>query len=180
MFPELYGALRSGDLRALEALARSGIDLNQTDEIEDGPLEVAIREIEDLPTRHAVLNTLLELGVDPRRLNSDGGGPLFRAVIDQDTEALSILLAHGADPNLEHDFGESLYSWAAFDYRYEAWDLRLPEEPTDSDRATEDAWLEFLDRLAIKYGKRRPDYLRLLRAHGALSREERKAADSDG
>ena len=180
MNPELRKAICSGDLGALESLAQSNTDFNQADEFDDGPLDLAIREIEDLSTRHAILKRLLELGADPQRLRPGGGGPLFSAVIEKDTEALRLLIDYGADPNLEHDMGEPLYDWAAFDYRYDEYELNEPEDPTDEDRATEDQWLAFLDRLAIKYGKRRPDYLMLLRAHGALSWRDRRAAGASG
>jgi hypothetical protein len=49
-----------------------------------------------------------------------------------------------------------------------------PESPTDADKASEDSWLKFLDRLTIKYGKRRPDYLMLLRERGALTYAEQQ------
>jgi len=74
--------------------------------------------------------------------------------------------------NREQADGETLYDYAEFDYRYETYDMKLPEEPAETDRVSEDAWLKFLDRLAIKYGKRRPDHLFLLRERGALTTDE--------
>jgi hypothetical protein len=52
--------------------------------------------------------------------------------------------------------GESLYDWADFAYRYEVWSMNLPEEATVDERSDMDAWLGYLDRLAVKHGKRRP------------------------
>lgn len=62
----------------------------------------------------------------------------------------------------------------AFDYRFETYGegMALPEQPTAADRATPDTWLAFLDRIAITYGKRRPDYLLLLRNYGARTYAE--------
>ena len=105
----------------------------------------------------------------------EGGGPLFNAVIPKDTEVLQLLLVHGADPNAEHEGVESLYAWAEFDYRYDEYDLRMPEEPKEEDKASEDTWLDYLDRLAQKYGKRRPDCLRILRKAGAKGWSDKKA-----
>ena len=103
------------------------------------------------------------------------GGPLFSAVINQDTEVLRLLLDHGADPNRENDGCETLYDWAKFDYWYEVYDCEaFPEQPTDEDKVSEDAWLRFLDRIAVKHGLMRPDYLILLRERGALTRTERE------
>ena len=41
-----------------------------------------------------------------------------------------------------------------------------------ADKASEDAWLLYLDRCAIKHGARRPDYLFLLREFGARTATE--------
>ncbi len=92
---------------------------------------------------------------------------------------LRILLDEGADPNAVtmDSESESLYDWAEFDYRYEVWDINPPEEGTPGDRVDEDAWLQYLDRLALKYGKRRPGHLQLLRDRGALMRADIRKRD---
>jgi hypothetical protein len=48
----------------------------------------------------------------------------------------------------------------------------LPEKPTEAEQTSEDLWLLFLERLAVKYGKRPPDYLRVLRDYGAKTKRE--------
>ncbi len=73
---------------------------------------------------------------------------------------------------LMFDGCEILYQWAEFDYRYDEYDLSLPEEPTETEQKSEDLWLLFLERLAVKYGKRPPDYLRVLRDYGAKKTRE--------
>jgi hypothetical protein len=70
---------------------------------------------------------------------------------------------------------ESLYEWAEFDYRYEEYRLDLPEEPSVHDLETQDAWLQFLERIAATHGTRPPDYLRLLRDYGAKTSRELEA-----
>lgn len=105
--------------------------------------------------------------------NSRASRTFITTATPKDTRILKLLLDHGADPNKEHDLGEPLYNWAEFDYRYDEYGIQLlPEEPTEEDKSTEDEWLQFLDRLAIKHGKRRPDYLFLLRAAGAKTWRE--------
>jgi hypothetical protein len=76
--------------------------------------------------------------------------------------------------------GLSLYEWAEFDYRYEEYGLDLPEEPSRQDCETEDAWLQFLERLAAVYGKR-PARLpaALLRERGAKTSRELEAEGCD-
>ena len=101
-----------------------------------------------------------------------------------DSELLGILLSAGADPNQPKGLCESdsFYDWAEYDYCYNVWMrdnaefelINPPEESTEADRASEDSWLNYLDRMAVKYGVRRPDHLFLLRRYGAKSAQEIK------
>jgi ankyrin repeat protein len=171
---ELYKTLRDANLvRAAEILS-AGADINERDKHGETILDQIILDIDDISQRRAVISFMLGHGADPRLISPDGSGPLFSAVIAQDTEVLQMLLDYGADPNAEHDLGESLYSYAEFDYRFETYDMNLPEKPTEADKASEDTWLQFLDRVAVQHGKRRPDYLILLRQRGALTNPERQ------
>ena len=121
--------------------------------------------------KYMVVKELLRLGADSNARSRDGSSPLIVAVLHMDTEMLRLLLDAGADPNAVpmHASDELLYDWAVFVYRYEVWNVKLPETAKVADQVDPDAWLCYLDRLAVKYGKRRPDYLRLLRERGALS-----------
>jgi len=178
---EALESIYSGNIAALRRHVGGGFDLNRVEQGEDTLLEKVIHELEWHPevSKHEVVRELIRLGADPRVLSSDGSGPLFAAVLNMDTEMLRILLDAGADPNLEKMDSEveSLYDWAEWDYRYEVWDVNPPEEATAEDKVDEDAWLKYLDRLAIKYGKRRPDHLLLLRQRGALSMAELRKAE---
>ncbi|MEF8698000.1 MAG: hypothetical protein V5B32_10225 [Candidatus Accumulibacter sp. UW26] len=183
----------AGDIAGMREQVAEGLDVNDSDAFGDTLLEQVIGSLGFCPpsSRYPVIKEMLRLGADPCGLNADGSTPLFSAVLTMDTELLRILLDGGADPNaillipIDVDVGftaanmqamktietmdESLYDWAEFAYRYEVWDTDLPEEPGAADQVDQDAWLRFLDRLALKYGKRRPDFLRLLRQRGALA-----------
>ena len=123
-------------------------------------------------SRFEMAKMLIEAGADATLLTPDGTGPLFVCVIAQDLKLLEYLLQHGVDPNREHDQGERLYDWAEFDYRHDTYGSILPEVPRPSDKMNEDSWLNFLNLLADKYGKRPPGILFALRRAGARSFEE--------
>jgi len=171
---DLQSALIETDLERAAELLRAGVDINARDQNGDSVLEDVISFVDDVAERRTVVTFMLDHGADPRLVAPDGAGPLFAAVIAQDREVLRLLLDHGADPNRENEGSETLYDWAEFDYRYETYEMKLPEEPKDEDNKSEEAWLQFLDRLAIKYNKRRPDYLFLLRERGALTSAEQQ------
>ena len=174
MSEALQNALTEADLARAADLLRAGADINARTTFGDSLLAEVIAVISDETERRAVVQFMLDHGADPGLLDQEGGGPLFAAVIAQDAEVVRLLLDRGADPNREHDMGEPLYDWAEFDFRYETFGLSLPETPTDADKASEDAWLQFLDRLAVEYGRRQPDYLVLLRERGALTHAEQQ------
>lgn len=174
----------AGDIGAMRAQVAAGFNLNGTDRFGDTILERVISDLEfcsETP-KYEVVKELLRLGADPRALSKDGSSPLIVAVLNMDTEMLRILLDAGADPNAVrmHSSDELLYDWAVFVYRYEVWNVKLPEEAKAVDPADKDAWLLYLDSLAVKYGKPRPEYLRLLRARGALSISELRQGSKPG
>jgi ankyrin repeat protein len=179
-----------GDTDAMRAQVAEGFDLNARDRLGDTILEQVISELEFFPAtpKYAVIREMLHLGADPRGLGEDGSSPLFTAVLNMDTEMMRILLDAGADPNevlrillgpgTDPDvpgmdsMDESLYDWAEFAYRYEVWSNKLPDGANAAFGTNREAWLRYLDHLAVTYGKRRPDHLRLLRQRGALSMSE--------
>lgn len=166
MTETFFAAIAEGNVRAINALIADGQDLNVVSEFRNTPLQHAILSIEDSVKRRLIVELLLNLGCKPIPAPY-GGGPLLSAVIQADNDVLAMLLQHGADPTKEHDMGEPLFDWAEFDYRYETWDLDLPEASAETDRTSDSAWVAFLNRLAVKYGKPRPIGLRLLLDYGA-------------
>jgi hypothetical protein len=162
---ELEIAVKAADASAVRRLAKA-TSINEPCSTADTILEVAIDSIENSDSRLKIVQLLLECGADPSFRVNDECGALFSAVLQKDTQVIRLLLQSGASPNVILD-GEPIYSWSEFDYRYDEFDLELPEKPTDADKASEEQWLRYLDQLAIKYGRRRPDYLFALREHGA-------------
>lgn len=178
MNQELNTALREALLRRdfpeAERLLSAGADINAR--LTDWwMLDDVILEPDDepgLPRRADIVRFMLKHGADPRLQGIEEGGPLWPACLNQDVELLRLLLENGADPNKEGDGPEPLYEMAEFDYLFEIWELGVPEPASAEDSASPDRYIDFLDRMAIKYGRARPDTLRLLRKFGAKSRSE--------
>ena len=179
-FEKFVDAAYAGDIAAMRDQARAGFDLTTPDDVGETILEAIIDSMADIsgPQRYEVVRETLRLGANPCKMNRDGFGPLFSAILAMDAEMLRILLDVGADPNAEKmdTSCESLYDWAEFDYRYEEWDINDFGSPTEEDRRNEKAWLNYLDCLALRKGRRRPDHLILLRERGALTMAELNAS----
>lgn len=160
------------DLTCVMKALQDPATINVPDAYGDTPLVKAIR-LHDSNQRLHYVQALIVQGADVNWRGDDGGGDaLFAAVLNQDADVLEFLLSHGANPNYILDPLESLYDWAEFDYRYEAWDLNAPIASTEFDRQSENHWLDYLERCAIMAGVGGPKHLRVLRAHGALRRKE--------
>jgi ankyrin repeat protein len=170
----LIQAARRGDLDAIRTIVPMRIEIHDCDELGNPLLVAILGDLDHYPKapRHEITRLLLELGADPnQRANEDDFSPLFQAVLSMDTEMIRILLDAGSDPNLGADGPEKLLDWALFDYRFEIWDIDQFPEPAP-DWTNIDDRLEWLDSLAVRYGRRRPDYVRLLRERGARTYEE--------
>lgn len=182
---ELLDAAAAGDFEWVRQLAQAGADLNALDDGET-LLDRAVSALtlpDPVPAFAAdMLRLLLQLGADPNRPGDEGMTALHTAMLARNVELMRILLEGGAEPNSMPGSspGETLYDWAEFDYRHSTWDepfglqgsLMPPDAPTTADKASEDAWLLYLDRCAAKHGARRPDYLFLLREFGGRRASE--------
>lgn len=172
----LIEAISKKDLPLVEKLLSDGSDINAQDAYGESVLDAAVFSLQEDPERHSIVKFLLHKGADPNLLDNERGSPLHQPMFNMDTEMLELLLDYGADPNAAAGDAESnmFYDYAEFDYRFNVYDLRLPEKPTDFDELNEDNWLNFLQRLAEKYNVREPDHLYLLRRRGAKAISEFK------
>lgn len=181
----LLNAAAAGDFERVRQLAQAGADLNALDDGETllDRVVSAFTMTATVPVFAAdMLRLLLQLGADPNRPGDEGMTALHTSMLAQNVELMRILLEGGAEPNgmPGSSPGETLFDWAEVDYRYSTWDepfglqgsLMPPDTPTAADKASEDAWLLYLDRCAVKHGARRPDYLFLLREFGARTATE--------
>lgn len=180
----VYVAAIKGDFQQVNALVAAGANLNVFNGSGDTLLDYIVDSLarEPSPFSGDMLRLLLQLGADPNILSDGDCSALTTAMLFMDSEMLEILLRAGADPNRPCGFdeAETFYDWAEFDYRYNVWmhdffevdSINPTEEPTEADRVSEESWLDYLDRAAVKYGVRRPDHLFILRKYGAKAAQE--------
>lgn len=103
----LIWATRAGAADAMRVLLDAGADVNRPgtsgDDWDATPLQHAV-----LARQPAAVQLLIERGAD---VNRSGGAarlaPLFLAAGDTDPTILKMLLAHGADPTVEDEKGET-------------------------------------------------------------------------
>ena len=170
---ELKEAIEAGDVHRVRIAISYGANPNAVDTFGRPALEWAFDSWTPAP-RLPVAQMLVSLGADASFEGfDDPGSPLYVTTFTKRAEEVEFLLAHGANPNPVMDGWETLYDEVEFDYRYDLWDLNLPHKPTDADRASEAAWLDYLDRCAAVSKKTRPDYLRVLLRYGAMGGQMR-------
>ncbi len=172
-FIKLSKAACTNDLETINVLVNAGFDKKSIDEHGEPILsDIVFNLLEDLaPHRYEMVRLLIDMGFSPNHLDSEGSGALTHAMLSMDAEMLQVLLEGGAKPNETSGFkeGETLYDWAAFDYVYQIWGgNKFPEEPSKNALVDEDSWLLWIDEIAMKHQRQRPDYLLILRKYGAV------------
>ena len=179
LLEELIEAVERGDLASVSHFLSQGLDLNSDSGSSTVLYQVVLSLCDErTPHRYEIMKLILESGADPNFRGAHDDSPLYQPIFNMDTEMLRLLLEAGADLNAPGlcDPPESFYDFSEFDYRYEVWDGKLPiNEITEEEKKDEEGWLRFLDRMAVKYERRRPDYLFLLRKHGAKTSRENSA-----
>ena len=170
-YAQLYSGIENEDLDALKFLLSNGVNPNSTNDRGEPILSEAADSWRTSANRFTMTRLLLEAGASTKAPKGDIPSPLFAAVLSKDADVIQLMLEYGADPNEDCDC-EPIYSWAEFDYRHDEYDSGLPENPNEDDKASEDSWLKFLQRMALKHQKRPPDYLIVLRNAGAKTWNE--------
>jgi cytohesin len=104
----LIDAARNDTQDEVERLLRSGVNVNQQDDV--GATALAWAVIRDnAPT----VRRLLAAGADPNLVDVNGVGPLALAVAGEDADLVAMLLEKGANPNRARDDGETPLMTAA-------------------------------------------------------------------
>jgi len=111
----LMMAAYGGNLRELNALIDSGTNVNARNDVNNTALHFAAGAAPADQPYHgspAAVTDLLEHGADVDAQNNTGITPLMDAVINDNLESLSILVAHGADVNKVSRYDETALSMA--------------------------------------------------------------------
>ena len=92
-------ALESGNPDALDALLAHGAELESVTNIANQ----VVSSLNNLP----LLETLLKYGADPDQPDSKGIAPIFYAVVERNTNAITALINGGANINVRNSFGQT-------------------------------------------------------------------------
>ena len=117
------------------------------------------------------LRLALADGADPNYRYLEDGGPLWRAVDQNDRDSVEVLLAAGARANALLP-GNMLYDLAAVHYHMRAFGSSAGRVPGPHPYSNADDYLAFAERITEREGLERPIILRLLREHGACTAGE--------
>ncbi len=114
--PPLMLAAYKGDLREMERLIKSGVNVNARNDVNNAALHFAAgaTPIQNQIDRGspAAVAYLIEQGADVNAQNNAKITPLMDAVINDNLESLRILIARGADVNKVSKYDESALSMA--------------------------------------------------------------------
>ena len=117
----LHRAVHRNDVKATDALIRSGADVNATNRYGVPPLSLAATN-----GNAAVLELLLKAGANPNATQSEGETALMTAARTGVPAAVRTLLKYGADVNAKENWrGQSALMWAAAEGHAEAIELLL-------------------------------------------------------
>jgi ankyrin repeat protein len=116
----LHWAIHARYLEIVNLLVRSGADIRAENRYGVTPL--ALAALNGAP----IIEALLEAGADPNTTVADGETVLMTAARTGDTEAVSLLLAHGAAVNLKETWrGQTALMWAVAERQAAVVDLLI-------------------------------------------------------
>ncbi|MYN40346.1 hypothetical protein GTP55_13270 [Duganella sp. FT109W] len=95
---QLHRAARDGNLSEISRLASEGFDIDAFDDLSRAPLHYAVEG-----DSYQAAQLLLELGANVNRHEEEliGETPLSLAVQGEYPEIVELLMAHGADPDIQ-------------------------------------------------------------------------------
>lgn len=169
----LIDAIDSGDLDLVAKLLVAGVDPNATIPRYFTPLQNAVCEYEPPDYLGGVDSIVLLLrhgALVDKREGPEDGTPLLLAVKRNHIEAVRILLARGADPNVYDGVGDSPLRWCAEKGYLEMARLLLLCGATKT--MHESGGPTGLNALGFAVTRLNVDMVRLLLAHGADPRIE--------
>ena len=135
MSGELFDAIMRGDVARMEKALAAGADPDALETGEQGwrPLHAAIEAIDVEGAPLAVLQVLLDRGAQVNVWDrSEEATPLLMAVFRLQPDSVRLLLAHGADPDVVGDEGETPILWAIAEENDAIVDLLLDHGLSDS------------------------------------------------
>jgi ankyrin repeat protein len=169
----LIDAIDSGDLDRVAKLLAAGVDPNATIPRYFTPLQNAVCEYEPPDYLGGVDSIVLLLrhgALVDKREGAEDETPLLLAVKRNHIEAVRILLAAGADPNVRDNVGDSPLRWCAEHGHLEMARLLLLCGATKTIR--ESGGPTGMNALGFAATRLHVDMVRLLLAHGADPRIE--------
>jgi ankyrin repeat protein len=114
----LHEAAEVGDISQIEALLRSGADVNAYNEDGKTPLNVAARM-----GHKNIVQTFLDHGADINARDKRGRTPLYFAVLNGNLAGIQLLLDRGADLNIGDKDGRTPLDLAALNDQQDAIEL---------------------------------------------------------
>jgi ankyrin repeat protein len=131
-YSELRESALAMDFERVDTLLATGLNLNCLSRIDKTLLTDILDDalFDRSPHTSTIARELLKRGADPNFRNSEQRSALHIVMLNMATDVLRLLLEAGANTNDEQGFdeSESFYDYAEFDYRFQVYDLHLPEE----------------------------------------------------
>ncbi|KAH9180932.1 hypothetical protein AeNC1_017093 [Aphanomyces euteiches] len=112
MQAELFGAAAYGNLEAVQALLRQGVDVNWVNEKEYDMTALHVAAVQGHPS---VVKELVANGANIEARNKNGNTPLIDAALKGHLEVVQALLDLGADVNARNEWDDRAHMCASWE-----------------------------------------------------------------